>query len=176
MSNRALGVQGKWGHNPKASFILAYSEIVQGPLCQTSGCNSLSLRGFQHEPSLIPDNEIPGGSRVTPGGSVRVSVGLTAWQRRSAETLLLPVTHRLAPAPLGPVWRLSERNTWALGRDYWFQACDLEPPAGEASRHVQLRWPLLSLPFYPLGNWFLSLLCDVSHPAPPEQHPRASCL
>lgn len=65
VNNKATRVQGKWGHSPKASFILAYFEIVQAHLCQTSGFNSPSLRRARHKSNTIPNNKLPSGSRIT---------------------------------------------------------------------------------------------------------------
>lgn len=68
VSNRAVGVQGKWGHDSKACFILpCYPDIAKGfyrcHLCQSSGFNSPSLRRVQHKFNPIPNNKIPRGSR-----------------------------------------------------------------------------------------------------------------
>lgn len=189
VNNRAFRVQGKWGHNPKTSFILAYSEIVQGHLCQTSGFNSPSLRRIQHKPSLISNNKIPSRSRVM---LIRKSVllyGLTAWELFSAETLCLSQSHAdWCLLCFGWVWSkqsgLSNGKIWALGGDwfelkhylciqyesYWFKASPQvtfkvtsSPQLGEISRRVQLKFILLSLDLYSLYNWVFSLMCIPVH-------------
>lgn len=177
VNNRAIRVQGKWGHNPKARFILAYSEIVQGHLCQTSGFNSPSLRRVQHKSSPIPNNKIPSGSRITL--IRKCTCCCTGWQHENSSQLRV-----WCMLCFGCVWSkqsgLSNGKIWALGgnqfelkcylciqyENYWFKACGAvtsSPQLGKTSRHIELKLLLLCLDLYSLYNQFLLLMCIPVH-------------